>query len=138
MKNPNKKIRTAFVNAIESTGIPTWAKVVPKDTKPIPKTYALISSQTKQRTAVDKDGFEWSCSIVVDLYHVYDAGYANPDVLDDMEEKVLNKINDDLPVADFIVKEMSLFDSRDLDSVTTTATISRRILTYEMWLNNAD
>lgn len=138
MKNPNKHIRIGFISAIEAQGLPAWQGEVPTDVDPIPTLYVLIGSQTKNRTATDKDGFEWDCSLTVDIHAIFPPGYSEVDVLDDAEEKVLNAINDDLDVEGFVVKEMSIFDSRDIEIKTTDATIVRRIITYSMWLNNVD
>ena len=138
MKNPNTPIRKAHIAAFAPIGIPVWAKKVPKNTKPIPKLYILISSQTKNPTARDKDGFEWLCSIVIDIVSILESGYSKPELLDNIEEQVVEIIESEIDIPGFINKEVRLVDDRDLDDETSTQSIERRILTYQYWVNNVD
>lgn len=132
-------MRGAYVTALAvATGVPVWSKKVPKDVDPIPLKYILITSQTKNRTEVDKDGFEWLCTITVDIYNVNEAGYSSIVNLDDIEENVINTIEEEIQIPGFITKSTVLFDSRDLETETASQSIERRILTYQHWLNNID
>lgn len=139
MKNPNKYLRIAHINALTGIGSPIWANKVPKDVVPIPKRYVLLTSQTRNETAKDKDGEEWSCTITLDLTSVLELGYSKPEILDDMEELIMTILATEIPVPNFIVKEVVLEDSRDLPPLDTQSqTIERRVMTYSYWLNNVD
>lgn len=137
MKNPNENIRIAHIDAFAPIGIPVWAKKVPKD-ETIPPLYILINSQSKNLTAVDKDGFEWLCTITFDITSLREPGYSKPVLLDDVEQQMITIIETEILIPDFINKEHALIDSRDLDSETESQSIERRILTYQYWVNNVD
>jgi hypothetical protein len=135
--NPNAPLRNAYLTAWAATGLPVWAKKVPKSAV-IPKQYILITSQTKQRTEVSKDCFEWLCQIVVDIIYVGAAGYASPIKNDDIEEIGVNAIQAGIVVAGFDVKSYDFIQSLDLDIETDTQSIERRVITYEHWLQQID
>lgn len=138
MKNPNQNIRIAHIKAFEPIGLKVWAKKVPKDVVPVPNQYILITSQSKRTFADDKDGHEWLCTIVIDIVSVIESGFSSPKTLDFYEEQILGIIENEIPIEDFINKEVTLVDSTDLDSETQTQSIERRVLTYQYWVNNVD
>jgi len=138
VKNPNKYIRTAHITALAGIGASVWAKKVPKDTKPIPKKYVLITSQSKNTTAEDKDGFEWLCTIVIDIISILEPGYSKPEIVDDLEEQINEIVLAEIAIPGFINKEVRLIDSRDLDAETSSQSIERRVLTFQYWVNNVD
>lgn len=136
MKNPNTPLRTAYVTGLRTaTGLNVWGKKVPLTVKPIPSQYIVISSQSKQRFVVSKCGFEWMCQVTVDINLVNALGFANTEVLDAIEEKVLNFVQS-ITVTGFKVKTTRLVNQTQLDAETSTQSIERTILVYEHWLNN--
>jgi len=141
--NPNEPLRAAYVAAMElATGLPVWAKKVPKDTE-IPQQYIIVSTQTKNRIEEYKNleafplvanKFEWQCSITIDLYNVNMSGFGNPAVNDEVEQQVVDVIQSGIEVDGFHVKSYEFFGSVDLDIETDTQSIERRVITYQHWL----
>lgn len=138
MKRPDKYIRKAYVDLCKQF-IPTWEAGIPITVIPIPNIYGLVTNQTLNEYERNKDGHEWLCSITVDLNSVQPKGNYGSAILDDIEEKITNVIESDmLVVPGFIVKETTFIQSQPLVDTTSTQTITRKIFTYQHWLNNVD
>lgn len=137
MKNPNKHIRKTYVDALASaTSLPVYGNGIPKD-KVLPDKYILLTTQTKNPFARDKENFEWLCSINIELYSVNEKGYNSSLKVDDIEEIVLTTISNGITVSGFNTKFVRFVDSVSLPIETPTNTINRIIVIYEHWLNNA-
>lgn len=137
MVNPDKYIRTAYVNLCAQF-LPTWEMGIPK-TVTMPPMYALITNQTRNETERNKDGHEWLCTVTIDLNSVQPAGYFGSDELDDIEQSIMNVIEGDLLVVPgFMVKETRLVQSQPLSGTNSTVSITRKVFTYEHWLDNVD
>jgi|GEM_PF-3108160 len=142
--NPNKPLRTAYVNKLRTaTNLPVYAMLLPKDIKPVPKQYVLISSQTKNITEESKNltgapleanKFEWLCTITIDINYVSENGFAKPEKNDGIEELIVAAIQEGIQVSGFTVKSYQFFSSVDLDIATQTQYIERRMVTYQHWL----
>jgi hypothetical protein len=140
--NPNEPLRTAYVNKLRSaTGLPVWAKKLPKGTNP--EQYILISSQPKLPTETSKNlteapltanRFEWLARITVEIVSVWDIGVAKPVSNDTVEAKVLTAVYEGLEVAGWRVKSYDVIDSIDLDFDTDRQSIERKIITFQHWL----
>lgn len=136
MVNPNEHIRKAYILALADIGVPVWSKKVPKTIKPKPIKYVLISSQSKNETVRDKCGFEWLCTITLDITSIKNLGDSDVSILDDIEEKILSRIDEDIQVEGFIVKSAEIVESTDVEFETASQSIERRVIIYEHWLNN--
>ena len=132
--NPDKYIRKAYFDALKAYAH-VWEKKVPKDT-PIPSKYYLISSQTKNETERKKCGSEWSCSIVIECVNIQSNGYANSEIINDMEQDLLSVVDSGLIIQGFDLKQTNFVDSISLDTETPTNSIYRRVVNYQHWLNN--
>lgn len=132
--SPDKFIRKAYITALAPIGIPVYGKKVPISVKPIPPQYIILSTQTKQRTAVSKNGWEWSTQITVDIVSQGAKGFSGTDKLDDIEGQVVDAIENGITVDGFYVKSTNLLNSQPLDTETDTQSIERRILIYEHWV----
>lgn len=143
MVNPDKYIRKAYIDMCNAF-LPTWEAGVPKTVSPIPAIYGLITNQTRNQTEESKgiegepdSNNEWLCTITIDLNRVQPSGYFGSAPLDDIEQNIANIVeNDGLVVPGFIVKETNLILSQPLTGSTSTQSITRKIITYEHWLNN--
>ncbi len=142
--NPNKYIREAYVNALETaTGLNVWEDRVPKTVTNVPKQYILITNQTKNETANAKNTdensqltyFEWLCTIDVQIYNENAKGYSKTSVVDDIEETVISVIRNGVSIPNFYNKNTSILESIDLPVETTTKSFDRRIVKFEQWLN---
>ena len=135
--NPNKYVRTAYINALKlATGLQVWHKKVPKTVTVIPKNYILLDSQTKNETVKAKtDYFEWLVTLDVHIFNYNLKGYTDTVVVDDIEEKVIKTVKiDGVTIANFSNKNVDILDSIDLDLETDTNSIDRRIIKFEHWL----
>lgn len=134
--NPNLPLRAAIITALTPIGIPVKSKKFPADTKTT-KQYILITSQTKKRTAISKDCYDYLCSVVIDINSINTNGVADADSNDVIEEQVVQRIEDGLDIQFFIVKETIFVQSLDLDLETPTYSIQRRIVTYQFWVGQS-
>lgn len=134
IENPNEPLRTAYVSALSSIQ-PLWVGKVPKSGV-VPRSYTILGTQTKNPTEKGKDGcMEWLCTIVIDLFNVNAAGYSAKGVNDDIEAQIIDIIEAGIMVEGFQVKSTDFIDSIDLSIETPTASIERRVITYQHWLS---
>lgn len=131
--NPDKYIRLAYKNALESYA-PIWEKKVPIGTTP-PSEYYLISTQTRNETERSKDGYEWLCSIVIECVSIQGLGNASSVPINDLEENLMSAVESGIEISGFDVKETIFIDSIPLDIEGQTDSIYRRVVTYQHWLN---
>lgn len=125
---------------------PSWEEGIPKTVKPLPSIYILVTNQTRNQTEETKgiegdtnSRKEWLCSVTIDINSVQTLGYFGSADVDDIEEGIMNILeNDQLVVPGFVVKETTLILSQPLTGSNTTQTITRKVVTYEHWLNNID
>lgn len=150
MVNPDKYIRKAYVDMCKVFLPETWELGIPMNITPTPNFYILITNQTLNETEVSKGVVndegeltkstkEWLCTITVDINRVQPKGnYASAPV-DDIQQSIMNVIeNDQLVVPGFIVKSARLVQSQPLTASNSTQTITRKVFTYEHWINNID
>lgn len=131
--NPNTSIRTALIAALTPIK-PTWVKKVPRNITTIPNQYILISSQTKDPTERSKCGFEWLCTVNIEMINLNTSGYANPIKNDEVEAQIFDAIEGGITIQGFDNKEWLFINSIDLDVETSTQSIERRVLTYSFWV----
>lgn len=142
--NPNKYIRIGIIAALKGA-IPTlkiWYKKVPASVTPIPNVYVLLDSQTKNETVVSKSttekatNFEWLATIDVNIYSVKASGFSDFDVVDDLEQTILSVIRTGVDIPNFDTKDVRILESQDLSTETETYSIDRKLIKFEIWLNN--
>lgn len=139
--SPEKPLRTAYLAALKTaTGLGVFPDLVPKST-PTPTAYILITSQTKNRTAVAKptantnlsDNFGWLTSIVFDIQYLSPTGFSNPGAVEDIEQQVIN-VAETILVPGWAIKSRVQVQSTPLPVNTATNYINRRVLTYNHWM----
>lgn len=136
--NPDRNLRVAYLDIIQDLGIPVWANKVPVD-EPTPPLYVLITTQTKQQTAISKTCWEWLNQITIDIVSVHDTGDSNTEAVENIEQGVINAVESaGFAVLGFSVKSKRIVESRPLNIELPTQSIERRILIYEHWLNNGE
>lgn len=150
MTSPDKYIRKAYVGLCKTFLPEAWEAGIPLNITPQPMFYILITNQTRNETevskgVVDEDGDltrstkEWLCTITVDINHKQPLGNYGSAPVDDIEQQIMNVIeNDGLVVPGFVVKSRRLVQSQPLVASDKTMTITRKVFTYEHWLNNID
>lgn len=132
MKNPNKYIRQAIISALP--GIQVFYKRIPKNIA-TPVQYIILNSQTKQQFARAKDCYEWICQVNIDCWVHGVQGMPPSTAVDDLEESVLSVMDGVQVTGSFTTKYVKLLNQVDLSLETSTESVERRILTYEIWLN---
>lgn len=144
--NPNKYIRIGIISALKAA-VPTlkvWYKKVPASLTPVPKVYVLLDSQTKNETVVSKSitekatNFEWLATIDVNIYSFKESGYSDADIVDDLEETILSVIRTGVDIPNFDTKDVRILESQDLSTETETFSIDRKLIKFEIWLNNVN
>lgn len=136
MVNPDKFLRKAAIDLCK-VFIPSWEDGVPIDVSPIPQPYLLIINQTRNPTEENKDGYEWRIQLTFDINYVRKLGYYGSAIVDDIEQQLMNSI-EEIEVPGFVVKEIVFINSQPLTASSKTQTITRKVITYEFWLNNID
>jgi len=142
--NPNKYIRSGMITALKAgiSNLNIWYKKVPVNVVPIPSVYILLDSQTKNETVVSKSttekatNFEWLSTIDVNIYSINKKGYSNADLVDDMEQSVLSIVRTGFNIPNFDTKNVRIIESQDLSIDNDTASIDRKLVKFEIWLNN--
>lgn len=132
--SPDKFIRKAYKTAFAPVNLPVYGKIVPVNVKPIPQKYIILGTQTKQRTAISKNGWEWLTQITVDIVFQGAKGFSETDKLDDIEGQIIDIIENGITIDGFYLKSTNLISSQPLDVETDTQSIERRILIYEHWV----
>lgn len=150
--NPDKYIRQAYVDMCKVFMPNTWEAGIPINITPSPSFYILITNQTRNETEVSKgvvnedeeleqnNAKEWLCTITVDINRVQPLGNYGSAPLDDLEQQIMNVIEGEtgIIVPGFKVKSARIVQSQPLTASSKTQTITRKVFTYEHWLNNID
>lgn len=143
--NPNKYIRIGIISALEAgiANLNIWYKKVPVDVVPVPNAYILLDSQTKNETVVSKSttekatNFEWLSTIDINIYSINEKGFSDADMVDDLEQSVLSIIRTGVDIPNFDTKDVRIIESQDLSIDNETASVDRKLVKFEIWLNNA-
>lgn len=145
MLSPDKYIRAKYFEYEVSTfTFYLFDFQVPEDFIPIPSTYVLMSTQTKQIANETKCGHGWNCSILLDIISEQQHGFLDRSIVDDIETEILTAIDTwtfiktDIGIQPFIVYYTKVEDSRDLSVNTPTKTIVRKLLRISHILNAVD
>lgn len=131
---PDKFIRKAIKDGLEPvTNLLVTEEVLPID-KDIPLMHIQINSQSRSRTAVSKQNYEWLASVTLTIVRVNKKGYISSAEMDDVDSEIV-RFMDSIVVPGFRVN-FSRFSMSHTDNVESPAnTINRKHVIYEMWLN---
>lgn len=135
MESPDKYIRKAVNEAIEdATGVKVYDRVVPIDESPLPNLYIVVGDQTRSRTAVSKQNYEWLGTIVITLVKINEKGYISTVELDDLDGEVCT-VMDALTVPGHRVINSEFITSNTMQIEGFTNTIGQKSIIYELWVN---
>jgi len=139
MLNPDKYVREGYIADLEPLlgGVPIWDGGIPVD-EPTPDVYVLITTQTKRPTERTKDGFEWMGTITLDIVSIRPPGTHNTAIVDDIEEILIERIEQEIDIPGFINNNTLFVDSVSLKDENASQSVDRKILIYEHWLNWVD
>lgn len=126
MVNPNKYIRKAIFDAVNST-YPCYDMQVTG--KLNPTQYVLISTQDKEINKATKCGNRWVSYTLLDMVCIYNgAGNTGSRVAnDDMENAILALI-ENISISGYTVVNRSYEFPSNLDSSTSTQTVYRNFI----------
>jgi hypothetical protein len=133
--NPQKYIRSGIISALP--GYRVWNNRVPRNVE-TPKLYILITNQSKNEYAVGKQCHEWECQFTLQLIYRNDLGFDSSAIVDDAAQVVDDVIRYQMQIPNFFKKNVTLDQERDDTYDTATNTINRKLLSYSIWVNNAD
>lgn len=142
-KNPDKWIRESIFNRINNITV-NAIQVPCIDTnytgETQPKNYIALSSQTKRDDQTSKCGWEWDCTILLDITTRYlGTGNTGSRVLvNEIEERVIFLMNDLEINGGFRVDEIVIDGSDSMDGHTSTETSFRQLLRYRIRLTEIE
>lgn len=127
-----KYIRSGIISTLGNS-TPIYNKNVPKSLQP--NTYILIINQALQEYERAKGCYEWQSQFTLDLVTKTTLNGDATTIIDNLHSFIESRIRD-LTVPNYTVKNIELVGTTDNDFDTATNTINRRLLTYNIWLNN--
>ena len=134
MKTPDKWIRKYLSTAL--TNLTVNGKLIPVSDTRIPansNAYILLTTIDKSNPIETKCGRVWRASINIDIITVYDGNNGSRVFAEDIENEVLARITN--PTIDgFTVDGVDIDFAPDLSTITTTQTIFRKIIIYNLKL----
>jgi hypothetical protein len=132
MKNPDKYIRKAFLDALQPLNYSVYDKRVPKTLSPLQ--YIILSSQTNVDNQLGRACRVQDCTIVLDLFVLQSLSYVSSAAIDDMLEQVLNAVNHTSIHVPYFQLNLIERDGtpRDLSFDTDTQSILRKVVTYRL------
>jgi hypothetical protein len=126
MVNPNKFVRQAIYNAVNSTYTCYDMQVTGDDN---PTQYVIISTQDKEIDKATKCGDRWITYTLLDIVKIYNgAGNVGSRLVnDDMENTIMSLIAN-IEIAGFTVLNRRYEFPSNLDSSTATQTVYRNFI----------
>lgn len=137
MRNPDKYIRKAIVEAwqAEKPTIPIFDAVVPSD-ETTPDKFVVINAINKYRTAESKGHYEWRGTVQIISISIKPKGFIVSSEVDDMEESLI-PLMEDIEIGGFRVNYSKFEGSQYSNIESPSESVTRKVTTFEMWLNKA-
>lgn len=130
---PDKYIRKAIKDGLETlTGILVTEQALPISVD-TPTLHVQLGSQSRQRTAVSKQNYEWESSVTLTIVKVNEKGYISSAEMDDLDTQIV-AFMDSLTVPGFWVKQSRFFTSNADNLESPANTINRKHIIYEIWI----
>lgn len=138
-KNPDKWIRKAVSERIndmtvDAYNIPCIDTNYTGDTQP--KYYVAMSTQTKRDNQTSKCGWEWDCSILLDITtrFIGTSNTGSRTLANDIEENIILLMNDFTIEGGFRIDDIMVEESISQDGHTNTEVYFRQLLRYRIQL----
>lgn len=133
---PDGNIRKAIKEGLEPiTGVLFTDQVLPIS-RETPDIHVQIHSQSRNRTAVSKQNYEWLASVTLTIVKVNEKGYISSVEMDGLDSQIV-AFMDNLQVPGFVTNYSRFFTSNSDNLESPANTINRRHIIYELWLNRA-
>lgn len=134
MRTPDKWIRKYFSETL--AGLTVNGKLIPISDFGLPENsnaYILMTTQDKTHDQETKCNKVWNFSQTLDIVTVYQGNTGSRVLCDDIHEAVLNAC-ENIVVENFIVEDKSYTFAPDLSNSTSTQTIFRKIIIFNIKL----
>lgn len=135
MINPDKHIRKAFFDKLNNVKVDTKTITIHDFRAPTDsKNYILMINQSMNENRDNKcDIISWNCFITLDIVTIYDNMAGSRLFADNIKEKVMTETTN-LTVNNFSLDNMIISFPDDLNLVTNTQSIFRKLINYEFKL----
>jgi len=135
MINPDKHIRKYFYDALNNQVVDTKTITVHDYRAPTNKdAYILMINQSMTPNRNNKcDIVSWNCYIILDVVTVYDNISGSRVLADNIKEMVMNNTQN-ISVDHFSVDDVNITYPDDLNLITNTQSIFRKLINYEFKL----
>lgn len=138
-KNPDKWIRKAVGDRIDNMvidGVTVGCIDTNYTGDTQPKFYVAMSTQTKRDNQTSKCGWEWDCSILLDITTRYlsTGNTGSRTLANDIEERIILLMNDFAIEGGFRIDEITVEESISQDGHTNTEVYFRQLLRYRIQL----
>ena len=135
MINPDKYIRKYFFDTLNNQVVDTKTITVHDFRAPINKdAYIIMINQSMTPNLDNKcDIVSWNCFIILDVVTVYDNISGSRVLADNIKEMVMNQTQN-ISVDNFSVDEVTISYPDDLNTITNTQSIFRKLINYEFKL----
>lgn len=131
---PDKWIRKYLVSALQ--GLVVNGKSIPVSDMRIPDNstnYILLTTIDKSNPQESKCNRVWNVAINIDIVTVYQGNSGSRVFAEDIQDAVLSRIANPV-IENFTVQSFEVEFSPDLSSVTSTQSIFRKIIIYNLKL----
>jgi len=135
MINPDKYIRKYFYDTLNNQVVDTKTITVHDFRAPTNKdAYILMINQSMTPNRDHKcDIVSWNCFIILDVVTVYDNISGSRVLADNIKEMVMNQTQN-ISVDHFSVDDVKITYPDDLNLITNTQSIFRKLINYEFKL----
>ena len=134
MRTPDKWIRKYFATTLNNLVVS--GKTIPIADFRLPNNsnaYILMTTEDKTHVQENKCNKVWNFSQTLDIVTVYDGNSGSRLLCDDIQETVLNACNN-ISIEHFTVIDKGYEFAPDLSTQTTTNTIFRKIIIFNLKL----
>jgi len=135
MINPDKHIRKYFFDALNNKVVNGKTITIHDYRAPFNSdAYILMINQSMTPNRDNKcDIISWNCFIVLDVVTVFDNVYGSRVLADDIKEMVMNNTQN-IAIDNFSVDDVDISYPDDLNTITNTQSIFRKLINYEFKL----
>lgn len=135
MINPDKHIRKYFFDTLNNITVDT--KNITIHDYRVPENrdhYILMINQNMNPNRDNKcDIISWNCRITLDVVTIYKNGQGSRLFADNIKEKIMN-LTQNISIDNFSVDEVEVDYPDDIQTMTPTQSIFRKLINYEFKL----
>lgn len=142
-KSPDIEIRKGIIEALKLLNysgkiVPVYDTMVPANENPT--NYIIISTQTKVDSQTGKCGWEWDCTVLLDIVNRINTtgNPGNREAVNNIEGMVIGRMNGFAFKQGFeLLEDVEVESSDSLDTITATQNVFRQLLRYRLLIAEA-